>query len=189
MRKSGIVVVALCGALVAAWWMVARQSPPATVVTADTSSSAPLASPAPAIDQPVSADPTTPAMPQSQQPAPSSSEPLSTSERKEVTAFATTFMKAFARPSRAVSTRVWWAKVASMLGDDAVDAYLGTEPSMVPFTKVTGSAHLLATEDQADAFWLQHVEIPTDAGTYRLLIQLPTPGLSERMQVLEINEP
>lgn len=115
--------------------------------------------------------------------------PATTSERRDVERFAVTFMKAFAKPSHKVSYRQWWAKVASMLTDDAVDTYAGISPTVVPFRKVTGPVTLEAVDPDSDAFWVQPVQIGTDAGTYRLLVQLRSAGFSDRLLVIEIQEP
>ncbi|MCA0296948.1 MAG: hypothetical protein LCH96_16880 [Actinobacteria bacterium] len=98
-------------------------------------------------------------------------------------------MRTFARPTGKLDPHTWWKRVAAMLTDDAVDDYLGTDPSMVPFTKVTGPAALLASTDESDGFWLQKVAVPTDAGTYQVLVQRVTPGLSDRLLVVELVEP
>lgn len=98
-------------------------------------------------------------------------------------------MHAFAKPARSVSYGAWWARVASMLTDDAVDSYAGITPAVVPFRKVTGPVTIEPIDPDSDAFWVQPVSVGTDAGMYRLLVQLPSAGFSDRLLVIEIQEP
>lgn len=114
---------------------------------------------------------------------------LSAAERRDVTTFAETFMKALAKPPKGVTARQWWSTVASMLTDDAVDVYAGISPAVIPFRHVTGPIVIEAIDPDSDAFWVQPVTIGTDAGTYRLLVQLKSAGFADRLQVIEIQEP
>lgn len=76
-----------------------------------------------------------------------------------------------------------------MLTDDAVDVYAGISPAVIPFRHVTGPIVIEAIDADSDAFWVQPVTIGTDAGTYRLLVQLKSAGFADRLQVIEIQEP
>ena len=103
-------------------------------------------------------------------------------------AFAARFAAAFARPSGRADYRAWWRSVASMMTDSAANDFMGTDPSEVPYTKVTGPITLLGGGDQ-EAYWLQRVRVPTDAGVYVLQVQLVTPGLSDRLLISGIEAP
>lgn len=143
----------------------------------------------------VSNTPTTtaPALPPSRTPtsptASSSTAAAPAGQRRDVERFALRFMHAFAKPARSVSYGAWWARVASMLTDDAVDSYAGITPAVVPFRKVTGPVTIEPIDPDSDAFWVQPVSVGTDAGMYRLLVQLPSAGFSDRLLVIEIQEP
>lgn len=115
---------------------------------------------------------------------------LSAADAAELKAFATTFMKAFAKPAAGVSAEKWWEKIASMLTDDAVDTYAGITPSVVPVRRVTGPVTIEPLQDpDSDGFWLRTVAVGTDAGDYKLIVQLPSSGFSDRLLVAEIQEP
>lgn len=106
-----------------------------------------------------------------------------------LTQFAAKFMRAFAKPASGVSTRQWWERIARMLTDDAIDTYADITPDAVAVRRVTGPIKvepLDALEENDD---IRAVTIGTDAGTYRLIIQPPTPGVSNRPLVIEIQEP
>jgi hypothetical protein len=187
MSKRAVVVVLVGGLLFTGWWIFGRQSPPEIAAPASSSSPSAIASslPSTATSPAASTAPATPA-PDTELP---SSAPLPASEQRQVERFAARFMSAFARPSAKVNPSTWWKRVAAMLTDDAVDDYLGVDPSLVPFTRVTGAAHLVPSDRDSDAAWVQEVTVPTDAGTYRVWVQLVTPGLSDRLLVAEIEEP
>lgn len=186
-RKTMLAVTVAISVLVL-WWMFGLRAAPETPAAA---------SPSPA----ASAQPSTVVVPaNSATPQPSTAtatgaptrEPdpsLSAKERAQVAAFATRFMKAFARPTTKTSARVWWERVAKDLTDDAIDLYAGITPDQVRFTKVTGPAVLQPVDAASDAFWIQPVTVPTNGGVYTLLVQLPSSGFGDRLQVLEIQEP
>ncbi len=150
-----------------------ESAPPSTVVVPP-NSAAPQPDPA-----------TATATPPGDEPDPA----LSAKERTEVAAFATAFMKSFARPTTKISARAWWERVAKHLTDDAVDMYAGITPDQVQFTKLTGAAELQPVDTTSDAFWIQPVAVPTNAGRYIVLVQLPSSGFADRFLVLEIQEP
>lgn len=185
--RATTIVTCLLAAAVGGYLLFTQPTEPApsSPDTAATSTSPAPNSPGPQppgnTRSPATAEPTTSTAP--------ATTPATTSERREVERFAVTFMKAFAKPSHKVSYRQWWAKVASMLTDDAVDTYAGISPTVVPFRKVTGPVTLEAIDPDSDAFWIQPVQIGTDAGTYRLLVQLRSAGFSDRLLVIEIQEP
>lgn len=100
--------------------------------------------------------------------------------------FAADFMRAFAKPAAGVSTREWWERIATMLTDDAIDTYADITPAAVPVRRVTGPIKIESLDDSED---IRAVTVGTDAGTYRLIIQPPTAGVSDRPLVIEIQEP
>lgn len=113
---------------------------------------------------------------------------MSAAEQREVVAFAGRFASAFARPAGRTDYRAWWRAVAAMMTDEAASDFMGTDPSEVPFTKVTGPITLVDGGD-AEAYWLQRVRVPTDAGVFVLQVQLVTPGLSDRLLVSGVEFP
>ncbi len=71
-------------------------------------------------------------------------------------------MVAFARSTSDDPT--WWPGVAGYLTPQARLDYLGVDPSLVPFTAVTGGGQALAYADVDGVEAL--VRVPTDAGDY-----------------------
>ena len=188
MNRRSVTVVVAGGLLIAGWWIFGLQSPPAAeTVASSPSTAASQASQSTSVATAASATatPTTSAAETATATAPR----ISAREQQQLETFAGRFARTFARPTGKLDPHTWWKRVAAMLTDDAVDDYLGTDPSMVPFTKVTGPAALVASTDESDGFWLQKVAVPTDAGTYQVLIQRVTPGLSDRLLVIELDEP
>ena len=87
-------------------------------------------------------------------------------------------MRAFARPR--LSAEAWWKDLQPLLSAEAATAYAGTDPAQVPARAVTGRPALV---DQRSAY-LAGVEVPTTAGTYRVLLSRKgagTPWLVERL--------
>jgi hypothetical protein len=165
------------------WWQAAHPAGPSAETIAS-----PDPSTAPA--SPVAAPVPVPASPSSSvsEGLPTSQDSMSPAEQREVVAFAGRFAAAFARPAGRTDYRAWWRSVASMMTDEAVSDFLGTDPSEVPYTKVTGPITLLDGGD-AEAYWLQRVQVPTDAGVFVLQIQMVTPGLSDRLLVSGVEFP
>ncbi len=190
MPKSKSLIAITVAAGVVLWWMLGRQAAPETPAAAAPSQTAAASAqpstvtvPATSTNPEASSSPTVSGEPSSDPAA-----TMSAKEQQKVAAFATRFMKAFARPAGRVSERAWWERVASMLTDDAVDLYAGVTPDQVGFRKVTGRPELQPIAD-SDAFWIQPVVVPTDGGRYTLLVQLPSAGFSTTYQVIEIQEP
>jgi len=77
---------------------------------------------------------------------------------------AQTAMAAFARPSLDYTT--WWSELSPLLTQEGQEAYSYVEPANVPATAVTGPARLVA-ETSA---YVANVEVPTDVGTYTLVL-------------------
>jgi hypothetical protein len=85
--------------------------------------------------------------------------------RAAAVAAAQTAMTAFARPALDYDT--WWAELSPLLTQQAQQDYAYVDPANVPATTVTGSGELV--DDDASVF-VASVEIPTDAGTYTLVL-------------------
>lgn len=184
MRRGTVIIIAALLLLLAGYLLLPKREAPAAADSASPSSST-VPEPAPATTTPTPVrDPV-----EEEEQHTHDAEPLSAKEAGQVKNFADRFMKAYARPKPGVSYRRWWDRVASMLTDEAIDDHLGTDPALVPVTKVTGHAVLVRGEADSEAYWLQAVDVPTNAGRYRLLVQLPTPGLSDRLLVSSITEP
>lgn len=90
-------------------------------------------------------------------------------------ATATGFMTAFARPPNRVNAAGWWAGVKRYLAARAVADYAGTDPGLVPFTRLTGPARVVPTDAPADL--LIAVRVPTDAGVYRVELETGRAGM------------
>lgn len=84
--------------------------------------------------------------------------------RAEAVEVAGEAMVAFARP--ALDEATWWRELQPLLSPAAVVAYTGTDPAEVPATQVTGDAVL--TDDSSA--YLARVDVPTDVGTYAVLL-------------------
>lgn len=77
---------------------------------------------------------------------------------------ATAAMTAFARPS--VSYPVWWRDLRPFLSESARHAYSHTDPASVPAGEVSETGRLV----DAETPYLAGVDVPTDVGTYRVLL-------------------
>lgn len=77
---------------------------------------------------------------------------------------ATRFMQAFARPD--LPEAAWWARVAPLLTTSGQQAAYGTDPALIPVTKLTGPAVVLPGAEK-DA---RTVSVPTDIGEYTLFL-------------------
>ncbi len=87
---------------------------------------------------------------------------------------ATAFLTDFARPPATTTDARWWAKVVPHLSERAVADYLGTDPQQVAFSKLTGPAEVVPSDGPADL--LTAVEVPTDAGLYRVEFETDEAG-------------
>jgi hypothetical protein len=77
---------------------------------------------------------------------------------------AETVIGLYARPG--ITSQAWIDALDPYLTQDAAAAFANTDPSTIPAHKVTGSANVLATSTAAGAL----VDVPTDAGTYRVFL-------------------
>lgn len=187
-RRRTLVAGLVLAALVAVWWAFGHQtapepskSQPTAAATADGSAPPPVRSTSPTPSP-------TAASTAGAETEDSASTDLSEAEQAEVIDFAHRFMDAFARPAAGTGLRAWWDRVAAMLTESAIEDFVGIDPSLIPFTKVTGPVVLVTLDGAEEAYWLQTVDVQTDAGTWRLTVQLVTPGISEQLLVSSIEE-
>lgn len=73
-------------------------------------------------------------------------------------------MRAFARPD--LDQAAWWAGVEPLLTTQAQQDYAYVVPANIPVRKVTGTATLV----DASSAYLGRVEVPTDVGTYTVIL-------------------
>lgn len=115
--------------------------------------------------------------------------------REQATAAGDAVMRVFVRPDAgtdggaetSVIEAGWWEALAPLLTPDAKDAYFYVDPAEVPATAVTGPAALV--EPEADGgpgttAFLATVQVPTDVGTYDVLLARTgggAPWLAERI--------
>jgi len=83
---------------------------------------------------------------------------------------ATTVMSLYARPSS--SAESWIDALDPYLTQGAAAAFAGTDPSTIPAHQVTGTAQILPVSTAQGAL----IDVPTDAGTYQLLLLKDGPG-------------
>jgi hypothetical protein len=70
----------------------------------------------------------------------------------------------YAKPN--LSAAAWWRGLRPRLSAAAAQAYTGTDPANIPVHAVKGSARLRSTPSA----YLATVSVPTDVGTYRVLL-------------------
>ncbi|WP_454778730.1 hypothetical protein [Georgenia muralis] len=98
--------------------------------------------------------------------------------RTEAQTLALQVMTAYARPG--VPAEQWWAEFSSYLSDQAAYDYQWVDPTAIAPRAVTGPA---AIADDSSVY-LAQLTVPTDAGTYRVLLSRedgPTPWRVERI--------
>ena len=96
--------------------------------------------------------------------------------RDAATTTAREAMSAYARPD--VDQATWWADLRPLLSDAAAAAYVTVDPARVPARDVTGDPALV--DDTSP--WLAGVAVPTDAGTYRMLLSRDTADAPWRVE-------
>ncbi|WP_157075281.1 hypothetical protein [Arthrobacter luteolus] len=79
-------------------------------------------------------------------------------------------MTAFARPSLEEDT--WWAELEPLLNEQAAQDYAYVDPANIPATAITGPGSLT---DESSAY-VGYVDVPTDAGIYRLILNRSDAG-------------
>lgn len=107
--------------------------------------------------------------------------------REQAVAAGDAVMRAFVRPVPGADASPieagWWETLAPLLTPEAKDAYFYVDPAEVPATTVTGPAALVEPQPGTTAF-LATVQVPTDVGTYEVLLARTggrAPWLAERI--------
>lgn len=77
---------------------------------------------------------------------------------------ATKAMTAFARPS--LDRETWWAELSPLLTSQARADYAYLQPQVIPASSVIAIGTL--TDDESA--YVAHVDVPTDAGTYTVVL-------------------
>lgn len=85
-------------------------------------------------------------------------------DRSAAITAAETAMRAFARPT--VSQDEWWVEIEPLLNQQASIDYAYVQPQSIPATKVTGAGTITDDESALVVF----VDVPTDAGTYNIIL-------------------
>lgn len=108
-------------------------------------------------------------------PEPDSSLPedsTSSTTAAQINAAAVAFVAAYARPAASVDEPTWWARVEPTLTADAADLVRGTDPTRVTWSQVTGLPQLVPAPEHAADYLVRDVDVPTDAGTLRVTVNL-----------------
>ncbi|MDO5645930.1 MAG: hypothetical protein Q4G21_09650 [Dermabacter sp.] len=84
--------------------------------------------------------------------------------QEDVVSRAENAMRAFARPDLDEDT--WWAELEPLLTDTGAMDYSYVDPANIPAREVTGPGVII--EDSSA--YVATVEVPTDAGTYQILL-------------------
>ncbi|WP_159096614.1 hypothetical protein [Miniimonas sp. S16] len=168
-----------CLGLVVGVLLIAGCSPSGT--GGDTTPSTPSASAsASAPASPASPEVVTPGEPQDDSVAsPDGGVPVwDDSARSSAATAAVAVMGAFARPD--LGYEEWWAGLEPLLSPAAAEVYASVDPVNVPARTVTGAAVVVDESSPYVAF----VQVPTDAGTYTVLLSresAATAWLGERI--------
>ncbi|WP_454044651.1 hypothetical protein [Cellulosimicrobium sp. Marseille-Q8652] len=91
-------------------------------------------------------------------------------------------MSAFARPD--LDHDAWWVGLEPLLTQQAALDYVYADPANVPATAVTGPGTVI----EESSAYVATVEVPTDAGTYVLILSrqdAAAPWLTSRISPLE----
>lgn len=100
------------------------------------------------------------------------------SARTDATAAATAVMEVFADPG--ADPGDWWVALSPLLAPTAAAAYANTDPANVPASEITGPARQV----EESSAYLAPVEVPTDVGTYLVLLSREgqgSPWLAEKI--------
>lgn len=136
-----------------------------TVATASTAASSPAA---PGTGTPTSILDAAPPEPDSSLPEDSTS----STTAAQISAAAVAFVAAYARPAASVDEPSWWARVEPTLTADAAELVRGTDPTRVTWSQVTGLPQLVPPPEHAADYLVRDVDVPTDAGTLRVTVNL-----------------
>lgn len=102
--------------------------------------------------------------------------------RREVVGAAQAAMTAFARPD--LPDETWWAGLEPLLTTEAAPEYAYVDPANIPARKVTGQGRIVFDTSA----YVATVEVPTDAGRYRLVLvrrDATTPWLVSKISPVE----
>jgi len=147
--------VALATSAVVLVTLSACSAPPSATGTAQPTQST-AASSATSQAQPLPRDNST----QQSQPA----QALPPAAASEAATTSATAMTLYARPS--LDAQTWIDGLDPYLTQGAAAAFAGTDPSTIPAHHVTGSGQILPASTAEGAL----IDVPTDAGTYQLLL-------------------
>ncbi|MFK3672469.1 hypothetical protein ACI2IX_20060 [Leifsonia aquatica] len=92
----------------------------------------------------------------------------------DAAAFATSFMTAYLTTGGGFGP--WYAGIHPFLSPYAATGYQNTDPAVIPAHQITGPAELVSSDDASAV-----VNVPTDAGTYQVLLTRPAPELGWEM--------
>ena len=88
--------------------------------------------------------------------------------RADAVAVAEQAMRLFARPT--VDETTWWAELRPLMSTAGARAYAYVDPATVPASAMTGPAVIAEGADPRGWPYLARVDVPTDQGTYQLLL-------------------
>lgn len=119
-------------------------------------------------------------------PAPDPDATLGEADTADALNVATQAMTYYARPK--LDAERWAEELSPLLTPKAAESYSYTNPANVPATGVTGEATVVPPpEGVAPSPRVITIEVPTDAGTYRVV--LSRPGNDSPWKVERINPP
>lgn len=146
----------LLGWGIIAGWATLNPAPPSSTATDDARVTPSHLPPTPAAS--------TNAGSNTDEPAPQ----LTTADQTRIVQAATDTIQAFAKPAKPTSQAAWWAAFSEHLTDEAKHDFEGTDPEVVPITRIAGTPTLLDT----DGSYRHLVEVPTDAGDFLVEVQV-----------------
>lgn len=105
-----------------------------------------------------------------------------TDTQTEAVTKAVTVVVTFGQPTLDADT--WLVQMTPLLSPSGYEAYTGTDPALIPVTRVTGAGRVLPASTDVALI----VEIPTDAGAYNVTLtrgDVQAPWLAERIRPAE----
>ncbi len=157
-----LLVAVIAAALIPRLWSTPAESAGPAPSPSSTVSDPPLA--------PVTAPPATAAPEAPEGSTPAEPEYLPPETQQKLLDVAEAAMKAFARPSKKVTSKQWFNRLRRHLTGEAAEAYESTDPRKVPFTRLTRPVVMGPIVDEADL--TRAVDAATDAGPYRVWISM-----------------
>lgn len=111
---------------------------------------------------------------------------LSAADREDARNAAVQVMTYYARPG--LTAQKWAKELTPLLADRAVGSYQYVDPANVAASKVTGDADVVPPAGNVEPSpRVITVDVPTDAGTYRLVLSRST--TEDRWKAARINPP